>query len=46
MPEACILHKVAGRGTTEFSDTRIFGEFGVMRLVRPGNHKYQPWALP
>ena len=27
-------HKVQGRGTTRFSDDRVFGEFGVLRLRR------------
>src|SRR4051812_36467300 len=27
-------HKVQGRGTTRFSDARVFGEFGVLRLRR------------
>ena len=39
-------HKVAGRGTAQFPDKRIFADLGVVRLVRAGNHKYQPWALP
>ena len=28
-------HKVATRGTREFSGTRVFGELGVHRLRRP-----------
>jgi Transposase IS66 family len=38
-------HKVAGRGAAEFSDKTIFGDLGVVRLLRYGN-KNQPWALP
>jgi RNA-directed DNA polymerase len=38
-------HKVAGRGAAEFSDKTIFGDLGVVRLLRSGN-KNQPWALP
>lgn len=28
-------HKLPGRGTREFSGTRVFGELGVRRLRRP-----------
>jgi RNA-directed DNA polymerase len=28
-------HKLPGRGTREFSGTRVFGELGVHRLRRP-----------
>jgi RNA-directed DNA polymerase len=38
-------HKVRGRGYKEFSDKRIHGELGVLRLIRKGNTS-QPWALP
>jgi RNA-directed DNA polymerase len=33
------------RGWAEFSDKTIFGDLGVVRLLRSGN-KNQPWALP
>ncbi len=38
-------HKLRGRGTTMFSDSRVFGELGVRSLLRTQSPSL-PWALP